>query len=286
MPAQDALRALRREPGPAPVGMTWVPALVLEAMFHGRASSPAEALGAFAAEVPLDLAFVPAEKDWAADAVGGVREAGALAAWALSGPLGRVEEKRGWTEALRLTASAPAEIAFALDEALHEALDDVRRGAALDVGAIVVADDLAGATGPLLSPDYALEVLVPLYKRIAAEAATSGLPAIFHSDGDTRSLVPSLARAGFCAVHPGGLFDEALEAYRATAAENGMALLGGLNGRRMLASARDSAAAAAQFAASGGVVITDDGSIASPEQLAAFVSAARALRGAGHGARA
>jgi hypothetical protein len=63
---------------------------------------------------------------------------------------------------------------------------------------LVVADDLAGASGWLVSPDFALEALAPCYSQITREA---GIPAIFHSDGDVRALYPALSAAGFAGVH-------------------------------------------------------------------------------------
>ena len=48
--------------------------------------------------------------------------------------------------------------------------------------------------GPLVSPDYALEALMPCYRRLAEEARKHGLLPTFHSDGDIRTLVPALAR--------------------------------------------------------------------------------------------
>lgn len=282
MSADDALKALRGSSAPAvTIGVTWIPSGVLLAVFQGRAASEAEALAAFAVQAGLDLAFVPAEEPWAADAVARLRTAAVLPLWVVTGPLGRVERSMGWTQALGATAAAPAQLAFNLDEALHEALAETRAGALAGAGAIVVADDLAGATGPLLSPDYALEVLVPLYRRIASLAEEFGLPAVFHSDGDIRAVLPALARAGFSAVHPGGVRDEALETYRRTAEESGLTVLAGIAAGRLLEGARASADAAVDFAQAGRVIITDDGGISSPEEVAAFVSAVRSVRAAG-----
>ncbi len=61
------------------------------------------------------------------------------------------------------------------------------------------------SSGPLLSPDFALDALVPCYHAIAAEVVGGGAHAAFHSDGDIRVLMPALARAGFSAVHLAGL---------------------------------------------------------------------------------
>lgn len=279
MPAADVLALLRGQTVErAVVGVTWLPVGALDALFRGRIHEPAQALGAFVAQAGLDAAFVPADETWAAEAVDAVTATGGMALWALAGPMGRVEDSLGWLQALKSTVTAPAELAFLLDEALHEALEAVREGVRAGAGAIVIADDLAGASGPLLSPDYALEALLPLYRRLAAAAGEAGLPAVFHSDGDIRVLLPALSRAGFAAVHPGGLVDDALAALATSARSSGLAVMGGIAGSRLLAGAKASALASLAFAADGGVIITDDGGIASPEELAAFVTAVRAIR--------
>lgn len=279
MSASHAMRALRGEPGPPPVGIAWLPTDALVALFHGAASGPAQALGALCREVPLDLAFIPAEQPWAEDAIREVTAADALPVLAVAGPLGRVAGDVGWMETLHMTASAPSQVAFALDEALHQALAETRRVLAAGAGALLIADDLAGARGPLVSPDYALEVLVPLYGRLALEAKSAGVPAIFHSDGDIRVQLPALARAGFAGLHPGGLVDEALAATHRVARGADLVVLGGLAAVRLLAGSRDSALAALDFAEDRGVIITDDGGISSAEELAAFVTTTRIVAG-------
>lgn len=279
MPAPDVLALLTgQRVDRAVIGVTWLSVGALDALFMGRIEDPAQALGALVAQTHLDAAFVPGEEMWAVEAVRAVRAAGAMPLWAVSGPLGRVEDSLGWLQTLRSTVAAPAELAFLLDEALHETLESVRAGIAAGAGAIVIADDLAGASGPLLSPDYALEVLVPLYRRLAAQARGAGLPCVFHSDGDIRMLLPALARAGFAGVHPGGLAGDALEAFNLSARANDLVVLGGIAGAGLLEGAKASALASVDFAAAGGVIITDDGGIATPEELAAFVTAVRIVR--------
>jgi hypothetical protein len=263
---------------PAPVGVTWLPEHALDALFWGKASGPAEALGALAENVPLDFAFVPAEAPWAEDGVAAVTAAGALPIWAVTGPLGRVEAKLGALETLRMSSAEPAGLAAIIDRELHASLDQVRRAGEHGVRALVIADDLAGDEGPLVSPDYALEALVPCYRRLAQTAWQHEVVPLFHSDGDVRALVPALARAGYAAIHPGGLHATKLIAFAEVAWSSGLVVIGGLHARSLLSGTRDQAASAVSLSRQGAMLVADDGGIASAEELAAFVTAARAVR--------
>jgi hypothetical protein len=263
---------------PAPVGVTWLPEHALDALFWGKASGPAEALGALAENVPLDFAFVPAEAPGAEDGVAAVTAAGALPIWAVTGPLGRVEAKLGALETLRMSSAEPAGLAAIIDRELHASLDQVRRAGEHGVRALVIADDLAGDEGPLVSPDYALEALVPCYRRLAQTAWQHEVVPLFHSDGDVRALVPALARAGYAAIHPGGLHAAKLIAFAEVAWSSGLVVIGGLHARSLLSGTRDQAASAVSLSRQGAMLVADDGGIASAEELAAFVTAARAVR--------
>lgn len=262
----------------APVGVTWLPEQALDALFWGKASGPAEALGALVDNVPLDFAFVPAEAPWAEDAVAAVEAAGALPIWAVTGPLGRVEAKLGALDTLRMSSAEPAGLAAILDRELHATLDEVRRAAEYGVRALVVADDLAGDEGPLVSPDYVLEALAPCYRQLAQTAWQHEVIPLFHSDGDTRALVPALARAGYAAIHAGGLNAPKLLPLAEVAWGSGLVVIGGLHARSLLSGTRDQAASAVSLSRRGAMLVADDGGIASAEELAAFVTAARAVR--------
>lgn len=264
----------------APVGVTWLPEGALDALFWGKTSGPAEALGALAENVPLDFAFVPAEAEWAGDAARAVRSAGALPIWTVAGPLGRVEQRLGAAETLRMSAGEPARLAAIIDRELHAALDEVRAAQDAGIRAVLIADDLAGDEGPLVSPDYALEALFPSYRRLAHQASDQALIPLFHSDGDVRVLVPALARAGFAAIHAGGLGGGKLSLLAETAWANGLVVVGGIHARSLLSGARHEAVSAVELSHNGPMLIADDGGISGAEELAAFVTAARAVRSA------
>ena len=64
--------------------------------------------------------------------------------------------------------------------------------------AILVADDMAFNTGPLLPPDIMREVAYPFYKKAVCEIkACKDVPVIIHSDGYLYDMIPDLIGCGF-----------------------------------------------------------------------------------------
>jgi hypothetical protein len=105
------------------------------------------------------------------------------------------------------------------------------------------------------------------------------MPAIFHSDGDTRAIYPALARAGFSAVHPGGAEGEGLAHSLEAAKAVGMTVLGGLPARSLIArGAGGPGAEAGELAAGGGLIVCDDGGIATPMEAASLAAAHEVAR--------
>ena len=209
---------------------------------------------------------------------GELHELDAAAVWVVSGVFGRVAELLGWAEALRLTAGEPGSLAAPLAEALHAALEDARTGVVAGADLVLVADDLAGASGPLLSPDFALDALLPCYRAIAAEALARGVPVAFHSDGDIRALMPALARAEFSAVHLAGIGPDMLIASLDATSAAGLAAFGGI---AAVALAHDSVAvgrAAGLAARERGLIVCDDGGLATAAEIAAYRVAVEAAR--------
>jgi len=257
-------------------GVTWVPEEALAESSGGL--GPADGLAAYVNGAGLDFAFVPGSAEWGPHAVATLHAEDAAAFWVVEGPLGRIARESGWVETLRRTAAAPESQAAALDRSLHDALVEVRAGLAAGADAFVVADDLAGARGFLVSPDYALEVLVPLYGRIAREARAAMAPCVFHSDGDTRVLYAALAAEGFSALHVASVPTDRLAAAIEAARHVGLAVLGGV-AAAALSSDAESLEAVERAATFGhGVALADDGGITSAEQLAALARVVRALR--------
>lgn len=288
MPQTDAdirLRDALAGSGELLVGLSFVPLAAIEGLRWGSRHAPFK-LAAACENMRADFAFVPAAEVWADEAVGRIGEAGAAALWVVDGPLSRVARREGWSSTLRLSAADPMALVRAMDREMDAAREQVRRGMRLEAAALVIAEDLAGAQGPLVSPDYALEEVLPLAARLAEEAALAAVPAVFHSDGDTRALFAALRRAGFSAVHPGGLDDAQIDAYLDAARALDLRVLGGIPGASLRAGAASAVAAgtnAALRAQRGGLLLADDGGITTSEELAALVEAFAAARRADGG---
>ena len=258
-------------------GITWLPGEALEALSAGTAADgAADALASLALALRLDFAFVPAHEPWAAEAVERLRDADVASVWSVAGVLGRVGERVGWTDMLRMTVAEPGALAVYIGEVLHDALGEVREGVSQRPDALLVADDLAGATGPLVSPDFALDALMPCYRSLVREVQEHDLPAIFHSDGDIRALMGALARVGFSAVHLAGLAENPFAVSFAAAREVGLVVLGGVEAAALMSGARRIGAPAGALARSGGLLVCDDGGITSAEEVAALAGALEA----------
>jgi hypothetical protein len=239
---------------------------------------PAEALIGLVGSLQLDFGFVPAEQARAAETAEQLHALDAAAVWTVSGVFGRVAASLGWSEALRMSVGEPGAMAGHLAEALHEALVAARSGVAAGADVVLVADDLAGASGPLVSPDYALDALIPCYRAIATEALEKGLSVAFHSDGDIRTLMPALARAGFSAVHLAGIPADGVSVAVAAARDAGMAAIGGIAAATVVDEPVAGGRRAAELAVGSGLLVCDDGGLVTGQDLAAFGLAIQAAR--------
>lgn len=274
---ENALEGAAEDP---PVtGLSFVPGGALSGR-DGQGISPgnnAALLAAAAGDLDVDFAFVPGDQPWAEDAVALLHESRRGVFWAVDGPLWPVLVALGPAEALKATAWDPDHLDDVLDAQLERASAQVLKGAALGADFIVIADDLAGSSGPLLPPDYFNDRLVPRYALLVATAASTGLRCVFHSDGDTRVFLAGLARAGFIGLHGGGgIGQEGFERLLGEGREHGLALLGGID--TMMLHEGETAAVrvgerAAALASAGGLLVTDDGGITSAEEIASLAAA-------------
>lgn len=280
MSRDEAMAVLQEESRETAIGLTWLaPPALRDLTWSQGIESDAEALEAVATALGCDMAFVPAGQPWAAEAAKRLQAADIAVAWAVAGVLSRVADSEGWMEALRRSAAEPATMAAKLDEALNETLMSVREGADAGVDVMVIADDLAGPSGWLLSPDYAMDTLMSYYRKAAGEAKRRGIAAVFHSDGDVRALFPSLARAGFDGVHLGGAGREAIEASMPVAVRENLALLGGVSVQALgVEGARHLGERLARLGTAGRLIICDDGGLTAADEVAAVASVFDAVR--------
>jgi len=265
---------------PFPFGLSFVPADVLGPVIgalYGPVPDLVEACGVLGAS----FAFVPADAEWSESAAAALAEADVAPMWAVSGPLWPVIEARGALEGLRETLTRPEEVGAEIDTLLDAQVAEVARGARAGARAVVLAEDLAGTSGPLVAPDFAIAELLPRYVRIVEEARSLGMPAVFHSDGDIRPLLPAIARAGFVAVHAGGGLDvDAFERIFWSAREEGLAVIGGLLTVEIVNAVRAEALGSriGVLARAGGLLLADDGGITTPLEMSALVTALVAAR--------
>ena len=78
---------------------------------------------------------------------------------------------------------------------MHEA---VRAG----VDVIVIPDDYAFKTGPLMSPAHFREFVYPRLKRVVREVHDAGLKAVKHTDGNINVLLDMIVDTGIDGLHP------------------------------------------------------------------------------------
>jgi uroporphyrinogen decarboxylase len=70
------------------------------------------------------------------------------------------------------------------------------------VGGVFHADDLAHASGTLVSPRHLRQYVFPFYRWCAAVLRDRGLPHILHSDGKVTPVIEDVLACGFNALHP------------------------------------------------------------------------------------
>lgn len=89
-------------------------------------------------------------------------------------------------------------VARLLDTRTDWCITVYRRAIELGAEAVVLGDDAASTSGPMVTPDLWRELVLPCHRRIV-EALD--VPIIWHSDGDIRRLLPMAVEAGFVGVH-------------------------------------------------------------------------------------
>ncbi|MHB1017031.1 MAG: hypothetical protein ACYC2X_03960 [Coriobacteriia bacterium] len=268
---------------PFPFGLTFVPPDVFEVVGGVSATTdePAVRLAGACEALGASFAFVHSAESWAGDAAITLSERGVAVLWAVDGPLWPVVRERGELAGLRATLTDPEGIGRAIDERLDAVLEQIAAGARLGVRAIVLAEDLAGTSGPLVAPDFAIAELLPRYSRIVQAAGALGICCILHSDGDVRPLLPAISRAGFVAVHAGGGLDfERFDKLFWAARADGLAVIGGLLTGDLGNAARAEAIGSTigVIAKSGGLLVADDGGITTHEQMRGLIAALDAAR--------
>ncbi|MDI6692592.1 MAG: uroporphyrinogen decarboxylase family protein [Anaerosomatales bacterium] len=263
------------------VGLTFVGPGALRALAAGM-ERVEHAIVAACAAVDAAFAFVPWSEPSAPAATEALMEAGVAPFAVVDGVLAEVLQREGYEAGLKATLLEPERIRSSMESVLERRLDRVR--AALDAGAraIVVAEDLAGSSGPLVAPDFAIETLMPLLATIADAATTGAVPAVWHSDGDVRSLLGAARKAGFSAVHAGGGLDfDGFERVFWAARAADLMTIGGIPTRDLaqgLTHAEVVGSRAGLLARAGKLLVADDGGMTTAAEAQAFLRAIAAAR--------
>jgi hypothetical protein len=278
---ERVLEALWGEaPDPVVAGFTYLPPAVVGGAGGEPPGGGAMRVARAAADAGLDFVFVHDGAAGSARLAALLRERGIAPVWAVDGVLWSALHSVGIDEGLRATMADPESLEPLLDRALAKALAGIEAARAAGAVAVAVGEDLAGETGPLVSPDYVNEAVMPRIALLAQQATSLGMPAVLHADGDARVFVAAAARAGFQAVHASG-GAAGFAALAATARAAGLAAMGGVPTAALggnLAAAVAAGTEAGAIAAAGGVLVSDDGGISTREQYVGLVAAIEAAR--------
>jgi hypothetical protein len=120
----------------------------------------------------------------------------------IDGPIERLIEAHGFNGAMKSLRKEPSlfsRLAANVLTEVKEAAGAARRGG---LSGVAIADDIAGNSGLLFSPDCFVDAVYPAYREMARVIRENGLFPFFHSDGDIRKIIGSLIEAGYQCIHP------------------------------------------------------------------------------------
>ena len=104
----------------------------------------------------------------------------------------------------------PAEVAAALRGASRQVTADMAAAVAAGAHGIIIADDIAYRQSTYMAPQWLGRHLLPLWQDQVAAARDSGVPVLFHSDGNLNRVLPYIVAAGFdglCGLEPAAGMD-------------------------------------------------------------------------------
>ena len=132
------------------------------------------------------------------DAVGeAVEETDLFVMAVIDGPFQRLVERQGLVETLTRWVRQREAFLKAYERERARALDLLRRCLERQVHGIVLADDLAGETGPFLNPKDIERFSSGFYAEAVSEIHASHAAALLHSCGRIERILPHLLSSGF-----------------------------------------------------------------------------------------
>jgi len=153
----------------------------------------AEEIVAVAQELQMDFCFF----DHFPGAPGKAHTAGLTAGAVVNGPWQRWMIEVGWEEAMLQIGRGADEASRGLERTTKLARREIAAWAAAGVDMILLADDVAYAGGPYMSPGQLEKFLLPLYQTLSAEVKATGATVGFHTDGRVNAILPLLEQADF-----------------------------------------------------------------------------------------
>ena len=115
----------------------------------------------------------------------------------VDGPFQRLVEKRGLMSVLTGWSREREEFKKAYEQERVPVDVLIRRCLELPIGAIVIADDVAGERAPLVGPDDLHELCSSFYTQAVSEIHSGHGYALLHSCGNITTLIPDLVSYGF-----------------------------------------------------------------------------------------
>ena len=124
--------------------------------------------------------------------IGAVRGPFALTAYHFLGMVATMEAIYDQPDMLRLAFRMATDFALGI----------CRQMAELGVDVLWVTEDIAGASGPLLSPAHYRALVAPFLRELCDGARSAGMPVVFHSDGYVIPFLDDLIQAGISGLDP------------------------------------------------------------------------------------
>jgi hypothetical protein len=115
----------------------------------------------------------------------------------IDGPFQRLAEKRGLMNVLTGWRRERHEFKKAYEQERSAVDVLIRRSLELSIGAVVVADDVAGERAPFVGPNDLQELCSPFYTQAVSEIHSGHAYALLHSCGNITRLIPHIVSYGF-----------------------------------------------------------------------------------------
>ena len=125
------------------------------------------------------------------------RSFGLAAGAVVTGPWQRWMIEVGWEQAMLEMARASEKVQQGLNSTMQKTMLEIKAWQNTGIDMLLIADDIAYASGPYFGPDLAERFLLPAYKWLVDEVRKNRIYVGFHSDGRLDLLLPVLCKAEF-----------------------------------------------------------------------------------------